>query len=604
MKKEWKRLLIAALSSSSVFVGTWYWYRATDNRNSSHGKEKPLAYVGKVIDDIQRRPSSRLLWQLVNTGEPLYNGEAIRTSERGEVRIQFVDSDRYLDLEPESLIVIKKSEGEIALDLLEGSLFVNAKAGSSDTNAPGLVLNSANGKVDLSQASASLSKGKGSAVDVQVVEGKASIKGSNGQKKDLTNATTEIKILSPQLQKPIAMDAEDPHPIPFQWTGFPNNTHVSLWVGPTRKQLKEHTKALMNESKTMASLPFGRHYWKLVATSPEGKVVAESGVYRSEVLARYAPTVIFPTVDAEIPAAKTPFDLTFKWQKGDDTRQITLEVWADPSLTQRIASKTFKDEESFLVPSLQAGTYYWRMNSFFIDSDKPIAGKVQKFVVMPIQQVQAKIEPKPIVPVDVKFSIPEAKHTQFYVEKPSLDLSWKVDKADEVATWKLKLQEENADPATASIVEVKDTRLMAPVTKPGRYIASIEAINKEGKILGSTKSEVLTVSPLPLLKAPNLLPEEGSIQASSDGRTQLAWRKIEGAKEYWLTVRRGGKQIHRKQYTTNTTALKNLLPGEYELEVSATDAYGRFSEQGSVRKLIVPNKSNVKAPTLKKIKVN
>lgn len=604
MKKEWKRLLVAALSSSSVFIGTWYWYQASDTRNSSHGNEKPLAYIGKVIDDIQRRPSSRLLWQLVNTGEPLYNGEAIRTSDRGEVRIQFVDSDRYLDLEPESLIVIKKSEGEIALDLMEGSLFVNAKAGGSDTNAPGLVLNSANGKVDLSQASASLSKGKGNSIDVQVVEGKASIKGSDGKKKDLTTNTTEIKIISPLPQKTIAMDAESPHPIPFQWSGFPNNTKVSLWVGSNRKQLKQINSAQQNESKIMASLPFGRHYWKLVATSKEGTVVAESPIYRNEVLARYAPTVIFPTADAEIPATKTPFDLTFKWQKGDDTRQINLEVWADADLKQKIASKTFSTEESFLVPSLKPGTYYWRMSSYFTDSDKPVIGKVQKFAVKPTQEVQAKIEPKPIVPVEVNFTIPETKYTQYYVEKPAVDLSWKANKAEEVASWKVKLQEENADPASAETVVVKDTKFTAPVTKPGRYIASIEAVNKEGKVLGATTSQVLTVSPLPLLKAPKLLPEEGALQASSDGRTQIQWQAVEGAKEYWLTVRKNGKEVKRTKYTSLNTGLRNLLPGEYELELSAMDSYGRASEQGSVRTLIVPDKSNVKAPTLKKIKVN
>ncbi|MGZ3769819.1 MAG: hypothetical protein ACXVCP_09335 [Bdellovibrio sp.] len=603
MKKEWKRLLIAALSSSSVFVGTWYWYQATDSRNSSRGNEKPLAYVGKVIDDIQRRPASRLLWQLVNTGEPLYNGEAIRTSERGEVRIQFVGSDRYLDLEPESLIVIKKSEGEIALDLMEGSLFVNSKTGSADANAPGLVLNSANGKVDLSQVSASLSKGKGNSVDVQVVEGKASIKGTDGQKKDLSSKT-EIKIITPLPQKPIAMDADSLSPIPFQWSGFPSNTKVSLWTGPSRKQLKQLTTAQLNESKLMASLPFGRHYWKLVAQSPEGTVVAESSIYRSEVLARYAPTVIFPTADAEIPAAKTPFDLTFKWQKGDDTRQITLEVWDDPQQKNRIASKTFSSEESFVVPSLKSGTYYWRMSSYFNDSDKPLLGKVQKFTVKPTQEVVAKVEPKPLVPVTVDFTIPETKYTQFYVENPTVNISWKANKAEDVASWKVKVLEENADPSTAKTVDVKETQFTAPVTKPGRYIASIEAVNKDGKILGSKTSEVLTVSPLPLLKAPQLLPAEGSLQAALDGRTQLEWTQVEGAKEYWVTIKKDGKELKRTKYVGLKTALKNLLPGEYDVEVSATDSYGRFSEPGSVRKLIVPDKSNVKAPMLKKIKVN
>ncbi|WP_415062854.1 hypothetical protein [Bdellovibrio sp.] len=605
MKKQWKRLLIAALTSSSVFAVTWYWYQSTDHRISAHGNEKPLAYVGKVVEDIQRRPSSRLLWQLVNTGEPLYNGEAIRTSERGEVRIQFVDSDRYLDLEPESLIVIKKSEGEIALDLMEGSLFVNAKAGN-ETNAPGLVLNSAKGKVDLSRASASLSKGRGDSVDVQVLEGKASIKGSDGQSQDLTSRT-EIKILSPLPQKPLAMDAESLQPVPFQWQGFPANTQVSVWVGSSRKQLKELVKAPLNQSQVMASLPFGRHYWKLVGTNPDGHVVAESPIYKTEVLARYAPTVVFPTADAEIPASSTPFDLTFKWQKGDDTRQMTLEVWKDPNLKEKLTAKSFTNEDSFTVPSLKAGTYYWRMSSYYVDSDKPVLGKVQKFVVKPSNEVnvQAKAPtPPPIVPVEVNFTMPEAQTTQYYVESPRLGLSWKADKTEQVTSWRVKLLQENADPSSAATMEVKDTTLSTPVSKPGRYIASIEALNKDGQVLGTTLSQTLTVAPLPLLQSPQFLPAEGTLQATLDGKTQLEWTALDGVKEYWLTIRKDGKELKRTKYLKNSTALKNLLPGEYEVEVAAYDSYGRKSEQGPSRKLIVPDRSGVRAPTLKKIKVN
>ncbi|KYG64557.1 hypothetical protein AZI85_03870 [Bdellovibrio bacteriovorus] len=603
MKKQWKRLLVAALSSSSVFAVTWYWYQSTEDRNSSYGNEKPLAYVGKVVEDIQRRPASRLLWQLVNTGEPLYNGEAIRTSERGEVRIQFVDSDRYLDLEPESLIVIKKSEGEIALDLMEGSLFVNAKAGGTETNAPGLVLNSANGKVDLSQASASLSKGRGNSVDVQVLEGKASVKGNDGQSKDLTS-TTVIKVLTPLPQKPIAMDAESPQPVPFQWTGFPQGTQVSLWVGPSRKQLKPFVQAALNQNQVNASLPFGRHYWKLVGTSSLGNVIAESPIYKTEVLARYAPTVVFPTADADIPAAKTPFDMTFKWQKGDDTRQMTLEVWSDPTLQKKIATQSFSNEESYTLPSLKAGTYYWRMSSYYIESDKPVLGKVQKFTVKPAEQVQAKVERAPIVPVTVDFTMPEAQLTQYYVEKPQVGLTWKADKTDDVALYRVKLLEENADPRSASSLEVKDTKFSTAVPKPGRYIASIEAVNKDGQILGTKVSQPLTVTPLPLLQAPLFVPTEGPLQASFDGRTQLEWTKLDGAKEYWLTIRKDGKELKRSKYTNNMTALKNLLPGEYEIELSAMDNYGRPSEVAPARKLLVPDKSNLRAPTLKKIKVN
>lgn len=604
MKKQWKRLLIAALSSSSVFAATWFWYQSTDNSHSGNSNEKPLAYVGKVVEDIQRRPASRLLWQLVNSGEPLYNGEAIRTSERGEVRIQFVDSDRYLDLEPESLIVIKKSEGEIALDLMEGSSFVAAAKGGEEAGAPGLVLNSANGKVDLSKASASLSKGKGNSVDVQVLEGKASIKSEDGQSKELQNRE-QVKVLSPAPQKPIAMSAENPEPVPFRWQGFPPDAKVSLWVGPSRKQLKEFQKASANSNELLATLPFGRHYWKLVATSPQGQVVSESPVYRTEVLARYAPTVVFPTADAEIPATQSPFDMSFKWQKGEDTRQMTLELWSDEKLKNKVSTKTFQNEDSYTAAGLNPGTYYWRMTSYFTDSDKPVLGKVQKFTVLP-PNVTAKAEvlPAPVEPVQVDFTMPEKDLVQYYVEEPRLGLSWKGDKTEKVSSWRVRYHSEEEDPVMAKSLSVKDTQVSAPVTKPGRYIASIEALDAQGQVLGATNSQILTVSPLPLLQAPMFSPAEGTLQASMDGRTQLEWSKIDGAKEYWLTIRKNGKELKRTKYLQNSTALKNLLPGEYEVEVTAVDNYGRSSDVLPARKLMVPDKSNVRAPTLKKIKVN
>lgn len=603
MKTQWKRLLFAALISSSVFVGTWIWYQSTDSSYSSTSNEKPLAYVGRVMNDIQRRPSSRLLWQIVNTGEPLYNGEAIRTSEQGEVRIQFADSDRYLDLEPESLIVIKKSEGEIALDLMEGSLFVNAKEGSGDPAAPGLVLNSANGKVDLSQASASLSKGKGNAVDVQVLEGKASLKTEDGKSKDLTS-TSVIKILSPLPQKPVAMDAELPQPVPFKWQGFPAKSQVSLWVGPSRKEMKAIKTAEAEKNELSAVLPFGRHYYKLVATNPEGKVLQESSVYKTEILARYAPTVVFPTADAQIPADKSPFDMTFKWQKGDDTRQMTLEVWTDPSLKNRVTAKSFQKEDSFTLPSLKPGTYFWRMSSYYVDSDKPLLGKVQKFTVKEPEQVQVKVEPPPLVPVQVSFNMPESSFTQYYTDTPQVGLNWKSDKNDQVAVWRVRVYGEDQDPSQVQPVEVKETKFQTPVAKPGRYIASIEAVNKDGQVLGTTPPQTVDVNPLPLLKAPQFLPVEGQLQASMDGKSTLEWSPIEGAKEYWLVVSKNGKELKRTKYASTSTSLKNLLPGEYDVEISAVDSHGRASETASPRKLLVPDKSNLKAPTLKKIKVN
>lgn len=597
MKKQWKRLLIAALTSSSVFAATWYWYQSSDQKYSHHRNEKPLAYVGTVVDDIQRRPSSRLLWQLVNTGEPLYDGEAIRTSEKGEVRIQFTDSDRYLDLEPESLIVIKKSAGEISLDLMEGSLFVNAKEGATNSGAPGLVLNSANGKVDLSKASASLTKGTGGKVDVDIMEGQASVKSTDGQMQNL-KSRDEIKIISPIPQKPVAMNAESAQPVTFEWDGFPAQTKVALWAGPSRKKMREFKANENGQTYLKAPLTFGRHYWKLVGTTPEGRVI-ETRVYRTDVLARYAPTVVFPTAEATIAVEKLPANVEFRWQKGEDTRQTTLEIWSDPNLQKKVSAKSFTTQDSFTAMNLAPGTYYWRMTSMYLDSEAPLFGKVQKFTVT------SEKTPPPVraalIPVQVDMNAPL---TQYYIGEPQVGFNWKVDKADQVASWRIKLLEENAAPETAQSFEATTTQFLTPVKKPGRYIASVEALNKTGEVLGTSTSPPLSVLPRPLLDAPSFIPREGDLLAEMNGKTELQWTPMEGAQDYWLIIKKDGKELKKSRYRSPATALKNLLPGEYEVEVSATDAYGRPGEKSAPRKLLVPDKSGLRAPTLKKIQVN
>lgn len=598
MKKQIQRLAIAAVISSSVFTGTYLWYKHSASDNSDRGAEKPVAYVAKLQDDIQRRPASRLLWQLIYTGEPLYNGEAVRTSERGEVRIQFVDSDSFLDLEPDSLIVIKKDNGDIALDLMEGSLFVNAK--NTSDKQPAIVLNSDSGKVDLSKASASLSKSRSGTVDVQVLEGKASIKGSNGESRDVENRTN-VRILTPLPTRPILKNVDDLSPIPFQWQGFPRETQVTVWTGPSRRLLKEAQVVPINQSHTAISLPFGRHFWKLTAATPDGKVIAESPTYRVEIVARYAPTVVFPLASAIIPITEDSYDMTFKWQKSDDTKMSTLEVWSDPDLKHKITEKNFATEDSYTVLALPPGVFYWRMSSYFDGSNKPIVGRLQSFTLSSPEKARslAAIPEK----VNIQFGENTEQENYFYIQAPQLDFSWKANNADNVSLWRVHVEEESTR-LKAARLDLKGTQFKAPLTKPGRYIASIEALDSNGLVIATSPSKIFNVAPLPLLPSVQFYPAEGPLRASMDGRTSLEWQEIDGAKDYWLTIRKNGKEVRRSKYQNNKTALRNLLPGEYEIEIVAEDNHGRMGQASPARKLIVPDKSNVKAPTLKRIQVN
>jgi hypothetical protein len=110
---------------------------------------------------------------------------------------------------------------------------------------------------------------------------------------------------------------------------------------------------------------------------------------------------------------------------------------------------------------------------------------------------------------------------------------------------------------------------------------------------------------LPLLPSPEFQPQAGTLQSDNSGRLELNWSKVSGAKEYWLTLYdKSGNKMRTSKFIGTTTALSNLLPGNYKVGIVAIDEHGRESLKEEARIVEVPDKSALSAPKLKKIKVN
>lgn len=620
MRSQFNRLSLALFLSSLSFFGTYFWHKkATEtlDRTLGGGTTALIAQVSNVSNDVQKNQSNQLMWIKVNTGDQLYDGDSIQTSNRGEVRIQF-DDGRYIDLESDSLIKLEQLQGEIALNLVEGALFVKGSSENSETDnrTPNLVLASTNGKIDLSKSSASLTKDKNqNDVNLQILEGKANVVSKDGKTKEIStgqggkvgnNGISDedynLKILSPALQKPFYTDPELNRPVVFKWTGYPKEWKIKFFMGPSRKELKEDSTATVSSHQSFsAKLNVGTYYWKLVALDPKtNRVLTQSQIFKTEVKIRYAPLVVFPAADALLPMPTFPMDMTFKWQKVDKNSHVILEVAKDPSFSQKIITKTFSDEESFILPNLNVGTYFWRMSAYYEGDDRPHVGKVQKFSLEKI----AKTMPKE--PVLVVWDL---KDQQYFVGQPSLELGWAPqNRKNDVSVWKLKVVEEGSKPAVTSQYDVKSLNFKTPVAKPGRYVASIEALDKEGNVIGTSEAKTISVAPLPLLTNPKLLLNNGSsILASPDGAAALSWDAVKGAKEYLLTIQNlteNKAQELRLQKTQAVFKPQTLSPkNHYQVKVEAIDEHGRKSSGGEYIKLDVPNESNIQAPKLKGIKI-
>lgn len=606
-----RRLSMALALSLSVLGGSFYFAKQFESATVSDSSQKPVAFAKQINDEVERRPVTSLVWNLLDAGEPLYPGEAIKTSEKGEVRIQFAESSRFIDLDPDSLIVISQgSKNEISLDLQGGSLFVSQgdnKTAGANSNEPALTLNSENGKVDLSQATAQLSKSEGKAIDVQVLKGKAKVE-SNGQSKEIDSShkLSNVEIVLPSLDKPFFVNPENPQPVVFRWKGLPPNSSVTLASGKTRKDLKPLNTGDIAENTFSAKFTTGKYFWKLVAKDKAtGSVLQESSVYRLEVASRYAPSPLFPADEAQILKEKADSTVDFKWNKPDAVKSVYVEVAKDASMKDKVFSQNILDQD-VLKKSLPEGTYFWRLSGTYEGIEKPIVSKTRQFTVT--AQIKPKEPPKP--PVAISWTSPMDDKPQFFIDDPIASLAWNSEQKNQVKTWRLKVAPTEADfatPGNLAVVtqETTDLNTKAVLKKPGRYIAMVEALDEKKQVLAKSNFKSIEVAPMPLLNSPEFQPSLGELKADNQGKLDLKWNKVDGAKEYWLTLfDSSGKEMRKAKFQGSSTSLVNLLPGKYKVSIHAVDTHGRESEKSEARTVVVPDSSGLQAPKVKKIKVN
>ncbi len=613
MKSLMQKLAIAVLLSFSCAAGTLFWYFRETKQNSA--SSTPLvAQAAEVNNEVLRRPAARLLWESVNTGDDLHDGETIRTSENGDLRIRF-DDGRYIELEPESLVVLQKSERAISLDLLEGSLFVDAKAVNGDADS--LVLKSGNKSVDLSGAKASLSRGAGNRLDVEVLEGSAKLKDTGGKARELKKgeqsslgstqtSTTRIEILSPSTQQPHFLHSNSGNKVRFRWKGLDPSWKVQLLVGPTRRQMKALVENDPEQADTaIAAVPYGKHWFSLVARSRTSDEVMQTSVaYRIEVRGRPPVLLSAPANDTVVAVDKAPAQVEFKWQQQPGAKMVQLKVGSDPLLTKMVFAKELSGNEGILSPDLAEGVYFARVVTHYPEFPEPELSPLYKFSV----RVRAVIA-KP--PARITWTIPESRHVQVFGLTPELELSWRPEaRTDEIVGYRLRLKRVKDDSVEKSDEEAlrqsfKEPMAKAKLLQAGRYLASVEGVDQYEHVVGQSEAIEVTSIEAPLLPAPLLLPKEDPIRSGSDGRIELKWQPLEGAKEYQLVItNKSGRELFNKRLTTTLVPFKNLMPGSYSVKLDAYDQWGRMSQPSAARTLVVPDKSGLKAPTVKRIKVD
>jgi hypothetical protein len=584
------------------------WYYSTQPKIKSISMLPPIAFVHKTTNEVHRKAAARALWQTTEDGDELRIGDAIRTTEKGEVRIQFMNSDRFIELEADSMVVLQQNEKEISLDLQEGSVYVNAVTEDKNDKLA-LSVNTKAGKVDLSKTTALISGSSSTKLDVKVIKGEAVLKkeGSKGEVIDagktgglgttgLKVNSEKVQIVSPDTSKPHYINSDNPSPLKIKWEGFPPNSQVILEAGSNRKSMFPVASEKIAANELQVNFTPGNHYWRLKALNPDTRsLITETSVFKTEVIARFAPIPIAPEPNFIIQTRRAVESVTLKWGVGPEFKEVQIELYNEAT-NQQILNKRFPaNQDSADLPNLPLSNYRWRITGYTIDGNQALAGSFTKFA----------IQEKRIIKIPVAWNT-NLKSTQYFVNSdPKLSLMWGAEDMERIVKWRLRLAPEGKELAKGEAIETTHQKFEKTLPQKGRYIASVEAIDTDGDSIGNSEPRTFIIDELPLLSAPTVMPETGDFLAKSDGTFGVEWQSLDGAKIYHVIVRdQTGKVVIENNTDSAVYKLNNLMPGSYDLQVGASDNFGRRGTLSTKRKLLVPDKSEVKAPKLRKIKVN
>lgn len=579
------RLLMSLLISLGCGAVVRYWYISSGVQTADSPKEDAIGKLSIAVNDVERRPAKRLIWQKVRREDQLWSGEHIRTGPDAEAQIELLKGGTTLSLEPNSLITLWEKDGELALNFLEGNLFVK-----SGGQAPNLKVISGNKTIDVSKAEVALEKSASGQIDVQVYKGR--VEGAQGKKEVL-------EIISPASGDRIYVSPEGRENLVWEFNpGNKNPKNAKLEIGKSRNALKTLDSATQQGNKISSPLDPGNYFWRI---SLEGPPKISSHVHRLKVLPIHAPRLATPEKNAEINLESSGSEIPFSWVNPGSLKNFTLEISQSPDLKVPLIKKAAESPDKILLPFSTEGTYFWRITATHGPSLRTVSSEIRSFTSK--KKLSLPKAPPPLAKLD--WIDANLKEEILYLEAlPQIDLKWKASPL-KIHTYKISLNE-SEDPTQVITHKLAETAWKTQVKKPGRWIASLEAFDEKGTLLAKGQDKQIEFKLRPLLPAP--LWEEGSpaeFQSDRSGSLSLKWQPVPESKLYQFEItREGGELFRRDNSPSSQLSLSKLKPGTYKIKLRAIDKIDRPGPTSEEKVILVPSTSLIKSPKIKKIEVN
>jgi len=354
-------VFVVLLCLSGV-IGSLYLFQR-DLFMSLNLQSSPAGTVIVKFNTVQRRHSDRVVWDRLFRESPVYAGDLIRIAKLSGATLDIERNE--IDLDEYTLIRIIKNGDSFQIDLLSGN--VNITSGS---DAKILLLSYADVVIETVPGTVLRASNTDEGRMLKVIEGTASYS-INGQVQEI-KAPSFLPDPKGKEQPPMVVATQPKSGarylktaagnanVNFSWSKFnmPPSARLRLEISSDRN-FSTNVRTINNlDSEAAAAMNSGVWYWRL---SHNGAVL-ETG--RFTVTEADKPQLLSPERNEQFRYRTLKPEINFRWTEVGEAESYIVQVSDSSNFNNSKINKQVQGI-SFLVPELEAGTWYWRVQPVY-----------------------------------------------------------------------------------------------------------------------------------------------------------------------------------------------------------------------------------------------